>query len=179
MQIGPPTPQPTYRIFLSSGDDALVLRNRVDDLVRESINSQLIEAEVDLRVEIDRWERSSPTTNYPGESTNDQFVKRALNSDLTLALLLKKLGKGTQEEIEATLGAQKEVRALWFVPPQSNPSSEVARFLAPKREHLFWSKTGAPDSDESWQGIVRVLLKLVLEGLDPKSKIKEDYVEQR
>jgi hypothetical protein len=165
MQLGPPTSQATYRIFLSSGDDAVDLRDRIDDLVREALNSQLIEAEIDLRVEVDRWERTAAKANEPGESTNEQFVRRALRSDLTLALLIAKMGKGTREEIEATLAADKEVSALWFVSRRSSPRSEVARFLGPRRERLTWDKTGRPESEESWQGIVRVLFGLVLEGL--------------
>lgn len=177
VKIGPPTSQATYRIFLSSGDDAADLRDRVDDLVVAAINSQLLEAQIDLRVEVDRWERTAAKLNEPGETTNDQFVRRALDSDLTLALLLRRLGDGTRGELEAALEADKEVSALWFVPRRSNPRSEVARFLDPKKERLTWDKTGKPESDESWHGIVRVLLRLVLEGL--KHGPKGLHVEQR
>lgn len=165
MHIGPPTPQQTFRIFLSSGDDAADLRDRVDGLVTEVINSQLMQAGIDLRVEVDRWERTAAQRTNAGESTNDQFVKRALNSHLTLALLLRRLGDGTRDELEATLDADKEVSALWFVSRRSKPRSEVSQFLTPKRERLTWDKTGKPESDESWHGIVRVLFCLVLEGL--------------
>lgn len=165
MQIGAPISQPTYRIFLSSGQDAADLRDRVDGLVRDSINSQLLEAEIDLRVEVDRWERSLAKKNNPGENLNDQFVKRALRSNLTLALLLDELGGGTREELEATLAAEREVSALWFIPQQSSPDSPVAKFLGEKRRGLLYSKTGEPDSHDSWSGIVRVLFALILEGL--------------
>jgi hypothetical protein len=177
MQLGPPTSQATYRIFLSSGDDALALRDRIDRLVLEVINSQLIEAGIDVRVEVYRWERTAAEANEPGESTNQRFVRQALASDLTLALLIRKLGAGTREEIEATLDADQEVSALWFVSPTSKPNSEVAKFLGQKRERLIWSKTGKPDSDESWHGIVRVLFRLVLEGL--KHEPEGVYVERR
>lgn len=177
MQIGSATNQPTYRIFLSSGDDAVELRDRVDGLVIEAVNSQLIQAGVNLRLEVDRWERTAASSNDSGESTNDQFVKRALDSNLTLALLLRKVGQGTKEEIEATLEAEQTVSALWFVPLKSKPRSEVARFLEPKRKHLYYDKTGRPDEDASWHGIVRVLFRLVLLGLQQDQKGL--YVEQR
>lgn len=154
MQIGSAINQPTFRIFLSSGDDAADLRDRVDGLVIEAVNSQLMHANINLRLEVDRWERTAAASNNPNESTNDQFVKRALDSNLTLALLLKKVGKGTEEEIEATLEAEKSVSALWFVPRKSRPRSEVAKFLEPQREHLYYDKTGKPEENESWHGIV-------------------------
>lgn len=177
MQIGSAINQPTYRIFLSSGDDAADLRDRVDDLVIEAVNSQLIQVGIGLRLEVDRWERTAAASNESGESTNDQFVRRALESNLTLALLLGKVGEGTREEIEATLDAGKTVSALWFVPRKSNPRSEVAKFLAPKRKYLYYDKTGRPGEDASWHGIVRVLFQLVLIGL--KQNEGGLYVEQR
>lgn len=177
MQIGPPTNQPTYRIFLSSGDDAADLRDRIDALIVEAVNSQLLQANINLRLEVDRWERTAAATNNPGESTNDQFVKRALESQLTLALLLRKVGEGTREEIEATLEAEQPVSALWFVPRKSKPKSEVAKFLEPQRDLLYFDKTGRPTEDASWHGIVRILLQLVLHGL--KQVPEGLYVEQR
>jgi hypothetical protein len=96
---------------------------------------------------------------------------------LTLALLLRKVGKGTKEEIEATLEAEKSVSALWFVPRRSSPRSEVAKFLEPQRDYLYYDKTGRPEEDESWHGIVRVLFQLVLLGL--KQAPEGLYVEQR
>jgi hypothetical protein len=177
MQLGAPTSQATYRIFLSSGEDATDLRDRIDDLVVKAINSQLLEADIDLRIEVDRWERTAAKSNEPGESTNAQFVRRALKSDLTLALLIRKVGDGTREEIEAALEADKEVSALWFVARSSKPSSDVAKFLTPNRERLTWDKTGNPKSEESWHGIVRVLFRLVLEGL--KHEPKGLHVERR
>jgi hypothetical protein len=177
MQVGTPINQLTYRIFLSSGDDAIDLRDRIDDLIRDAVNSQLMQAGIDLRLEVDRWERTAAATNNSGESTNDQFVKRAIESNLTLALLRRKVGQGTREEIEAALAADNRVSALWFVPRRSSPKSPVAEFLAPHRDRLYYDKTGKPDDDESWHGIVRVIFRLVLEGL--KERPKGLYVEQR
>ncbi len=162
MQLAAAPPRPTYRIFLSSGDDAAGLRERVKGLVEEAVNSQLMQLGMDLRLELDIWERTAPETNEPGESTNQRFVKRALDSNLTLALLLAKLGPGTREEIEATLEAGQELKVLWFVPRRSRPQSEVASFLEPLSGRLYYDQTGNPDDDESWHGIVRTLLRIVL-----------------
>lgn len=162
MQLAAATPVPTLRVFISSGDDAADLRERVTGLIEKAVNSQLRDLDIDLRLQVDRWEDTAADTNAAGEGTNARFVRRALDCDLTLALLLKKLGPGTREEIEATLSAGKELKVLWFVPKGSRPRSQVARFLEPLGERIYYDKTGRPDDDESWHGIVRVLLQIVL-----------------
>lgn len=162
MQLAAATPVPTLRIFISSGDDAVDLRERVAGLIEKAVNSQLRQLDIDLQLQVDRWEDTAPDTNEAGERTNERFVKRALDCDLTLALLLKNLGPGTREEIEATLNAGKELKVLWFVPKRSKPRSQVAKFLEPLSERIYYDKTGKPEDEESWHGIVRVLLQIVL-----------------
>jgi hypothetical protein len=165
MQIGQPSSTLTYRLFLSSGDDALALRDRVESLVQKVITPQLREAEFKLRIEIDRWEQTASQKTPGGQSTNDRFVARAASAHLTLALLLDRLGQGTREEIEAALASGTEVSALWFIGRAENADSEVASFLGDERENLLHERTGKPDSDESWHGILKILFALVLEGL--------------
>jgi hypothetical protein len=162
VQLAAATPVPTLRIFISSGDDAADLRERVAGLIEKAVNSQLRQLDIDLQLQVDRWEDTAPETNQAGERTNERFVQRALDCDLTLALLLKKLGPGTREEIEATLNAGKELKVLWFVPKRSKPRSQVAKFLEPLGERIYYDKAGKPEDDESWHGIVRVLLQIVL-----------------
>jgi len=177
MKLGSPIEQRTFRIFLSSGDDAKDLRDRVDALVRDAINSQLLDADVRVRLEVDRWERTAAQRAAPGRHTNDLFVQRALSSNVTLTLLLDAMGDGTKEELEAVLDADNEVSALWFIPRDESPSSEVADFLRPHRERLYHDKTGDPQSDESWIGIVRVLTRVLIEGLSqPREEL---FLEQR
>jgi hypothetical protein len=162
VQLAAATPVPTLRIFISSGDDAAELRERVAGLIEKAVNSQLRDLDIDLQLKVDRWEDTAADTNDTGERTNERFVKRALKRDLTLALLLRQLGPGTREEIEATLNAGKELKVLWFVPKRSKPKSQVSKFLEPLGERIYYDKTGKPEDDESWHGIVRVLLQIVL-----------------
>src|SRR6266849_9769774 len=110
MKLGSPIQQRTYRIFLSSGDDARALRDRVDRIVTDSINSQLLEAGEKVRLEVDRWERTAPQRAEPDRQTNDRFVQRALDSNVTITLLLEQLGEGTRAELEAVLDTDKEIR---------------------------------------------------------------------
>jgi len=136
MKLGSPIQQRTYRIFLSSGDDARALRDRVDRIVTDSINSQLLEAGEEVRLEVDRWERTAAQRIEPGRHTNDLFVQRALDSNVTITLLVEQLGKGTRTELEAVLDADKQISALWFVPRDSSPDGEVADFLSAHQENL-------------------------------------------
>jgi hypothetical protein len=177
VQLATAASVPTFRIFISSGDDAAELRERVAGLIDKAVNSQLSQLGISLRLEVDRWEHTAPDTNETGETTNERFVKRALDCDLTLALLMSKLGPGTREEIEATLAAGKELKVLWFVPRRSRPRSEVARFLEPLGGRIYYDKTGKPEDDESWHGIVRALLQIVLGEL--RRGPKELHHEQR
>jgi hypothetical protein len=170
MKIGQPIEQEMFRIFLSSGDDAADLRDRVEALVHDAINPQLLEAQMQIRLEVDRWEKTAAQRAHPGKNTNDLFVQRALESNLTMALLQDRVGDGTREELEAALAAETEVSALWFVPRDSEPDSEVARFLTPHKQTLYYDKTGAPDSDESWLGITRILFGMVLTALGQRQE---------
>ena len=165
-----------YQIFLSSGDDARDLRDRVDGLVYRAINPQLRQTGVPVRFEVDRWERSAAQRTPDGETTNHQFVQRARAANLTLALLLDSLGNGTREELEAVLADQSELSALWFVPKEHEPDSEVAGWLSRQIEALYYDKVGLPGDPESWEGIMRVLVRALIQAL---TREPEDYDERR
>lgn len=165
-----------YRIFLSSGDDARDLRDRVERLVQGAINPSLLQAGANVRLEIDRWEVTAASRTR-GTRTNAQFVKRARQAQVTMALLLQTLGGGTREELEAVLDeTDRELAALWFVREHEDPDTEVGRFLKLQRPRLYYDKTGPPDDDESWIGVTRVLVRTVLEALKPPEAI---FNEQR
>src|SRR4051812_10096751 len=85
-------------VFVSSGDDALTKRNYIDWLVNDAVNVALKSLEVPVRFEVDRWERSAPHKILPGATPNDEFVARAMKSNLVVSILIDDLGKGTREE---------------------------------------------------------------------------------
>jgi hypothetical protein len=89
------------RVFLSSGDDLLDLRELTDALVRDAVNAVLMQAQVHVRLEIDRWERTAPHRLRPGQHANADFVARAREAHVVMCLLLDELGDGTREELEA------------------------------------------------------------------------------
>lgn len=66
-----------YTVFLSSADDAAKLRKRFKGLVEETVNPVLVEAEANARLNLDMWERKAPRRLAPGETVDDEFVRRA------------------------------------------------------------------------------------------------------
>jgi hypothetical protein len=165
-----------YRIFLSSGDDARDLRDRVQRLVYDAINPSLLQSGANVRLEIDRWEVTAAARTR-GTHTNEQFVQRAREAQVTMALLLQTLGDGTREELQAVLDeTEEELSALWFIHKHEKPDSEVAQFLDSNRQRLYFDKTGPPDDEESWIGVTRVLMQTVLEALKPPEAV---FSEQR
>lgn len=152
-------------MFLSSGDDALELRNLVDGLVSDAVNSELYQAGSSVRIFVDRWERTAPGRAY-GESINDWFVRRARGSSLTLCLLLKQLRGGTKQELETVLETDDvELSVVWFVDRTTWPLNTVGRFLRTHQSELFVSRAGPPEGPGATIALVRVLLHIIMKAL--------------
>jgi hypothetical protein len=165
------------KIFLSSGDDALEARDCIEGLVNRVFNPQLRRTNVPFRFAVERWEHEAAQRNRPGESTNDRFVKKAREADMTIALLLERLGTGTREELQAVLDeTNHQIKPLWFVAPHSHPESDVATFLEENADILLHEKLGEIGSTVCWEGIVKVLLSRTLDAI---YSAEEVYRERR
>lgn len=167
----------TYRIFVSSGDDASELRERVRRLVANVFNPSLIEHRAPVRLETDMWERTSAQRSGE-EGTNALFVGRARHAHAVLSLLIDELRSGTRAEIEACLRDDEiQVCILWFIEQgATEPENEVADFLNSIRDQIYYDKTGLPHSQESWEGILRVLLMFVIRGMQqPEPAYRDQY----
>lgn len=165
-----------YTVFLSSGDDALHLRDFVDDLVRNAVNSELDGAGLPIRLLVRRWERTAPG-RADGESVNARFVRMATSSSITVCLLLARLGDGTREEIEAVLQSDDvELAIVWFVERTAWPDTEVGTFLSALRDRVQIDRAGVPDSPSAAVSLVRLLLHIVLQRL---SQPEEAFRERR
>lgn len=166
MQLGVAKPA-ELTVFVSSGDDVVCLRDLVDDLVRDAINSEFQRASIPLRLLVSRWERSAPGRAADGEKVNDRFVALARKSSVTLCLLLDRLGAGTREEIEAVLDTPDvDLAILWFVEPHTWPKSEVGCFLESLKDRgVFIDRAGRPDSRGSVVAVMRALLNIAIRGL--------------
>jgi hypothetical protein len=154
-------------VFLSSGHDAVVLRDRAESLF--AIASQLlVQHEAPFRIDVDRWEH---TAAQRGESDhlNDLFVERAKRAHLTLVLLLSDIRPGTLEEVEAVLDdtTDRDVAVVWFHDPGVAPSAELAAFLDARRDEILYAEVGPPDSEDAWYGLVRVMTRLLVSAFHP------------
>jgi len=165
-----------FVIFLSSGDDALRLRDLVEQLAQEAVNPELLQAQLGVRLIIDRWERTAPGRTA-GEAVNSWFVRRATTSSLALCLLIRRLGTGTREEIEAVLGTDGvDLSVIWFVDRTTWPRTAVGSFLDRHKDHLYIDRAGPPTEAGAAVALVRLLLHVVMQRL---SQQREDGFRER
>jgi hypothetical protein len=149
----------TYTIFVSSSDEAKVLRQRAGTIV-DLFNRQLAQARSPIRLETDLWEDTS-AHKVPAGKVNDEFVRRALESDLTIVLLMKELRPGTKAELNAVMDDDStELAVLWFKPKSGktgkNLLAQIKRFKNDKR--VFINEFGDWESDDAWLGLFRAIL---------------------
>lgn len=174
----PGTPVAEHTIFISSANDALDLRERVDGLIHNAINPILRSRKLRIRFEPDMWEKSAPRRLAENETIDDEFVARAVASQLMVTLLYERLGPGTKKEIEAVLASETEISMLWFGELGNKPEGGLGEFLKEleDEEVLRYDTAGEPDSRASWEAIVRVLLAAILDRLSDQ---REDFRERR
>lgn len=176
--LGAGTPTTEIKVFLSSAQDALDLRERVQGLVSEAINPALERAGEPQRLFVRKWQHAEPRRFGDGESIDDEFVANAVDSDLVLALAVERLGPGTQKEIDAVVASKKtELSLLWFVDPRDapgrNPAAEDLESYIANLERdsvLRYKRAGRQDSNSSWEAIVNVLMAVVLKSMKPREE---------
>jgi hypothetical protein len=169
-----------YTVFLSSSNDAIELRERVDGLFHNAVNPAMRAlGERGARFYLEKWEHSEARRLGEGEEFDDEFVEKAVNSDLMLTLVVDRLGPGTRHELQEVAKGDTEIVALWFIEFGEQPENETAEFLNGLQEEkvLRYKQAGPIDSEESWQAIVRVLMAAAFEALKPKEE-EEDYRER-
>jgi len=152
----------TATIFLSSGNDAARLRDRVDLLVR-TISTQFKNASSPFRFEIDRWEDHAPQ-RAATENLNDEFVRCAKKSHLTLVLLLDEVRPGTREEIEGVLSeTNTQLAVLRFKETDGDElaDDDLRKFLEANKGKFLYKEVLGPDSDEALEAIMMVLGQVV------------------
>lgn len=178
MKLGHGPRVPEYTIFLSSADDAIDLRERVDGLINNAVQPVLRNSGVEARFYLDMWEKTAPRRLEEDETIDDEFVERAVNSNLMMTLAVERLGSGTRKEIEAVLASRTELAMLWFVDANEHPDTPVGKFATELEENgvVRYNKAGRPSTNRSWEAIVRLLLQAVLAASEPQ---EEGYREQR
>jgi hypothetical protein len=152
-------PAINLQVFLSSGDDLKHLRNLVSKLAHESVNEMLNKHHLPLRLQVSRWEFSTPHRVAGDETVNSEFVERARATQLLLCLLHEELGDGTREELEAALGQENvEIAVIWCVDDCDWPMTSAGRWLHEHKDALFIDRAGGPTTAGPTTAIVRVLL---------------------
>ncbi len=168
---------PSFPVFLSSADEAVRFRNRVQDLVVKSLNSQLSFRGWPEHFPIWRWEEMASTTVPAGGRANDLFVQKARESSVTIVLLRDNLRPGTKEELMAVKDDPAvELKLLWFPGrrPRVRPS-EVQRFLSSADARgIYYNKLTRPDDDDAWQTLFANLIDVLLLAL--RSEGRRPYV---
>jgi hypothetical protein len=161
-------------VFLSSGNDARDLRDRVEKIFRAASEILGIRNSP-IRIDINRWEHHA-SQRVPRGRVNDQFVAEAKKATMTVALLLQDLRPGTLAELQAVLTqTDRSVAVLWFRQPGEPASDALRRFLDRWQNQLLYNEVGDPDDETAWLGLVRVLVdflvKIVHDELDASQEI--------
>lgn len=174
MVLPAPLQTSSYRVFLSSGDDVVPLRDRTERLC-EIASEVLSRNDRSSRLEVDRWEDAAPHV-VDTDKVNDEFVDRALASHLVVALLLHEIRPGTFEELEAVLAHGGIDVAVFRFDTGSPPSPELAAFLEKWKNRLIYRTTGGPESDDAWYELTRSIMDLMIRVLVVESG-SEGYVD--
>lgn len=179
MNIRLGAPGHIYRVFISSSNDASDVRRRLRGLIDDVFNPALMQGGWPFVLHADMWERTA-AKKVAGKNVNEQFVDRALESNLTIVALIDHLRGGTKQELEAVLAkgeVELSVLRLSAKPREKAAKDSVGKYLTSIQDKIFYySLTDqGPDSEDAWFEIVRQLLSLVLTA----AILPEAYVERR
>jgi hypothetical protein len=170
----------SYPIFISSAQDAEVLRDRVERVVNDCINKQLSMRAWHVQFPIWRWEDVEARAADRGETVNDTFVQMARESSVVIVLLLDDLKPGTREELMAVRDdPDVDLKVLWFRRGRRLHlrQSSVEKFLNRHQDVILHTRIDGLDSEEAWVVVTRNLIATLLKAL--QSDDREPYVERR
>jgi hypothetical protein len=172
----------TYPIFLSSGEDAQALRNRVERVVQNCLNAQLSHRGWPIQFPIWRWEDvDARAATEHDRSVNDTFVRMARESSVVIVLLRDELRPGTREELLAVKDdPDVDLKVLWFCTHgkfRRRRSTSVRTFLDSHRDTILYTRIDDEHGEEAWVAIMRNLVSTLLMAL--RSDGRDPYVEQR
>jgi hypothetical protein len=170
-----------YPIFLSSGQDAEVLRDRVDRVIHKCLNAQLSARGWPVHFPVWRWEDVEARAADRGETVNDTFVQMARESSVVIVLLHDELRPGTRDELLSVKDdPDVDLKVLWFHKSRRLPfrrSSSVAEFLETHKDSVLHTRISEQDGEDAWIALVRNLVSTLLKAL--RSDQREPYVEDR
>jgi hypothetical protein len=175
LRLGSGTLIRQYSVFVSSGNDVVTQRRMVEKITHESINPSLAEHNVRLHPEL--WEKAPPRRLFGRETIDDEFVAKAVASDLVMTLLWERLGGGTKKEIKAVLKSPTELSLLWFVGENDHPKTPAGKYIGKlmRAQKLRIKRAGPPGHEKNGEVISQVLFDAALQAVtrtkDPRARL--------
>lgn len=176
-----------FPIFVSCGDEAVPLKDKLKALVENAFESQFSLKGFPHSFPVWHWSDSESAQAPEGGKVNDRFVAAARTSSVTIVLLRNRIPAGTEEEFLAVKDDRDvELKVLWF--PDVNEEgeeSEVGEFLAKYKNDLVYVRilgvTGEADEletpDEFWVAVTKEIVSIVLRAI--RSDERRPFVEGR
>lgn len=188
MKLRPGREVKTYVVFLSSGDDLAELRNGVAKLINEVISPELLEHGTGVQLSVSRWEYT-PAQRATGVRLNEDFVRLALDSHLTMVLIRDELRPGTEEEFKAVITEggpnRPELSVFWFEPTnriQPKEETRIQNLLDRYRDKIRYvghPPLGKPSEATSWMEIFRTLIHLAFTAIGDDNRAQGVRSEER
>lgn len=160
MPLPAPLKVDVYRVFVSSGSDADVLRDRLESICAVA-NEVLKFQRQRSRIEVERWEHT-PARRVETDRVNEEFVRLALSCHLVVALLFDEIRPGTLEELEAVLEAGDIDVAVFCFDSGQTRTRQMRDFLAQWRDTIRYAEVGRPEDDQAWLELVRAVMNLMI-----------------
>lgn len=157
----PPSSVFEVKIFISSSsqEEVLPLRERIKNLVAV-VNQQLLNCRLTLRVITVYWEGVAAQRALTGHP-NDEFIQMAVECNHTIALLVRSLRPGTEEEILAVLNTTDVELSVMIFPPGGDMTSiddDLNQFIVDHGDDIIYQNCGSVDSDTAWLSLTGTVL---------------------
>ena len=159
MVTRPPDANFRIAVFLSSGDDASALRDRVDRIAK-MMNAQL-DRRSRLHLYVRRWEDEMPHRVAPGRTLLDEFIDMARDSHLTMVLLRTEIRPGTMGEIKGVMQEPScDLAVVCFNEPgDASLDPALTQFLDDNQYLFQYRYVGGPNSEIAWMTLFGVLFR--------------------
>ncbi|MCG7595552.1 hypothetical protein [Mycobacterium sp. PSTR-4-N] len=170
-----------FEIFLSSGSD-LAQQRDLFELLADAINTQALDAGVDYRLAVRRWEDAVSRKTF-GDG-NREFRHDAASAHLVVVLLHEDLRPGTKEELlQAVSATQTQVAVIWMDPPPPNSRKRAVKELHATldvlKDEVRWSRTGPPGHESVAAAMVEILSRVIMDISARQSNLPNHYFEER
>jgi hypothetical protein len=171
-----------FPVFISYGDEAIAMKQRIKRLVEDALNRQLSHGDWQVELPVWDWRDIAAQRAPEGGRTNDLFVERARLSSVTIVLLLDRVPEGTKEELFAVLNDQEvDLKVFWLRRRRRfralRGPTDVELFLDRHKNDFSYLQLSDLDSEQDWIAITSNLIAVLLKAL--RGHERRPYVEAR